>query len=395
LVAIIVLSTALAGCITLPRVSFTAAEQAAASPAGFNHIRYAPEDVVLGQMLNETLKSNSQGDMDVLAISGGGANGAYGAGLLYGWTKGGERPEFQLVTGVSTGALSAPFAFLGSAWDEQLSRAYLGPRINHVLRGRGLLALFTPGLYSKGPLEGLVRGYVTDDMLQAVAAEQAKGRRLLVATTDLDTEQLMVWDMGAIAAHGGPEARELFVQVLVASASVPGIFAPSMIAVRSDGRRFTEMHVDGQAASAFFAIPQTLLTTRPATDRPYRPHLFIIINGQLNSPFAVTPRATIPILTRTIDAANKASIHSLVTNTLDFCHRNGCELRIAALPVTEKDDPLDFSAGHIQSLFSAGQTAIGDGTAWMKAAPAIAPVKSAPAMVPVKPPPAPSADRPG
>src|SRR5581483_10223675 len=161
LVALIVLTAMLGGCVTLPRAPFTASEQSAASPPGFSHIRYAPDNTVLAEALNRTLKSNAHGDVDVLAISGGGANGAYGAGLLYGWTKTGERPEFQLVTGISTGALAAPFAFLGSDWDEQLRRTYFNGKIRHFLRRRGLLSLFTPGLYSRAPLDDLVRSYVT------------------------------------------------------------------------------------------------------------------------------------------------------------------------------------------------------------------------------------------
>ncbi len=380
---LIAVSVALGGCVTLPRAPFTEAEQAAASPVGFGHVRYAPDDPVLTGMLERTLKSNAHGEVDVLALSGGGANGAYGAGLLYGWTRTGQRPEFQLVTGVSTGALAAPFAFLGSAWDEKLRQSYFDGRLNHFLHRRGLFSLFTPGLFSKRPLEELVRSYVTDDLLRAVAAEQAKGRRLLVATTNLDTEQLIVWDMGAIAAHGGPEARDLFAEVLIASASVPGIFPPTMIKVRSDGRLFTEMHVDGQAESAFFAIPQALLSARRPAERAYRSRLFIIVNGQMNGLFAVTPHATIPILSRTVDAVTKASLRSSVITTLDFCQHNGCDLLLASLPTTEKDDSLDFSAAHIRSLFDAGQAAILSGMAWKTAAPALA--KEPPATLPDAP----------
>ena len=376
--ALIAASVALSGCVTLPREPFTASEQAAASPPGFDHVRYAPDDAVLAGVLTRTLKSNAKGDVDVLAISGGGANGAYGAGLIYGWTRTGERPEFQLVTGISTGALAAPFAFLGPAWDEQLRRTYFDGKIYHFLRRRGLFSLFTPGLYSKAPLEDLVRGYVTDELLKSVAAEHATGRRLLVATTNLDTEQLIVWDMGAIAARGGPQARALFAEVLIASASVPGVFPPTMITVQGDGgRRFAEMHVDGQAESAFFAIPQTVLSMRPAAERPYKPRLFIIVNGLLASPFAVTRHATIPILGRTVDAATKASLRASVASARDFCQRSGCDLRIAALPASEKDDALDFSPAHIQSLFSAGQAAIVSDKAWV--AGAVAPERTAPA----------------
>ncbi len=362
----------LGGCVTLPRTPFDAAQQAVAAPAGFNHVRYAQDDPALAEMLGRTLKPDDHGVVDTLAISGGGANGAYAAGVIYGWTKTGQRPHFQLVTGVSAGALAAPFAYLGPSWDELLRATYFSPSINKLMQSRGFLRLFTPGLYRKAPLESLVRSYVTESLLTAVAAEQAKGRRLLVATTDLDTEQLVVWDMGAIASRGGPAARALFAQVLIASATVPGVFEPTMIKVQGQGRAFEEMHVDGSADSAFFAIPQAVFLglRTAATHSDHR--LFILVNGQLNSPFAVTPRATIPVLRRTVDAASKASLRSALLATLQFCQRQGCRLNVSAVPVSEKDDPLDFSAAHLQSLFAAGQRAAETGTAWQTVAPALA-----------------------
>jgi hypothetical protein len=372
LAAAAVLSGALPGCVTAPRTPFTPEQQAVASPAGFNHIRYNEGDAALADMLRAALRPDGQGAVDTLAISGGGANGAYGAGLLYGWDKAGTRPEFQLVTGISAGAMAAPLAFAGPKWDEQLRQTYFSGQTHRLLQSRGLLGLLTPGLYRKAPLEDLVRAWVTDDLLRAIAIEHAKGRRLLVATTDLDTGELVVWDMGAIASRGGPEARNLFVQVLVASASVPGVFAPTMIKVRGAGRDFEEMHVDGQADAAFFAIPQAMLLSRRPTDAQHAHHLFIIVNGQLNTAFAVTPVGTMPILARTVEAATKASIRSALITTLEFCRHNGCDLSVSAVPPELKDDALDFTDAHIQSLFSAGESAAESGQAWTSAAPAIA-----------------------
>lgn len=364
LVGGVFLSVTLTGCVTIPRTFFTQAEQALASPPGFSQVRYAAEDKSLALMLRESLKPDAKGEIDALAISGGGANGAYGAGLLYGWSASGQRPEFQLVTGVSAGALLAPFAFLGPSWDDELRQAYFGPRIAHLMQGRGLLGLLTPGLYSKAPLEDLVRSYVSDRLIKAVAAESAKGRRLLVGTTNLDTEQLIVWDMGAIAAKGGPEARDLFTTVLIASASVPGVFAPTMINVESGGHSFSEMHVDGQTESAFFAIPQSLFLAQPLRAPSFHAHMFIIINGQIDSLFAVTPRSSIPILGRTIDAGSKASVRSIIVSTAEFCQRNGCELSISSLPATVKDNSLDFDNAHLESLFTAGEAGSVNGSGW-------------------------------
>jgi hypothetical protein len=355
---------ALAGCVTLPREPFTAVDQARAVVPGFEHIRFGHDDPALTAMLSTMVKPDAHGEVDVLALSGGGANGAYGAGLLYGWTKTGARPSFEIVTGVSAGALIAPFAFLGSSTDENLRRAYTGEEAQHLLEVRGAYGLFTPGLYSRVPLERLVHGYVTDSVIATIAAEYRKGRRLLVATADLDTEQLVIWDMGAIAAHGGPAARELFVKVLVASASVPGVFPPTMIGVRADGRDFEEMHVDGQTEGAFFAVPEDLLMMKRLPTAPFRVHLYVIVNGQLDSAFAMTPRATVPILARAIETANKASIRAVATTTFEFCFRRGCTLKLSALPPGAVDGPLDFSAAHLNALFDAGAAAIQNGTAW-------------------------------
>ena len=153
------LAGTLSGCVTLPRTSFTADQQATAAPADFSHVRYNEGDPALADMLRATLQPDEQGDVNTLAISGGGANGAYGAGLLYGWDKAGNRPPFQLVTGISAGAMAAPFAFVGSKWDEELRQTYFTGQTHSLLQSRGLLSLLTPGLYSKAPLEGRVRAF--------------------------------------------------------------------------------------------------------------------------------------------------------------------------------------------------------------------------------------------
>jgi Patatin-like phospholipase len=361
--ALALLST---GCVTLPRARFTAAQQAGAQPAGFAHIRYTTDDPALIDMLRQAIRTGPPGQVDLLAISGGGANGAYGAGLLYAWSKSGHEPDFRLITGVSTGALAAPLAFVGPAWDEKLRTAYANPKVQRLLRSRGLYGLLTPGFYSRGPLEDLVKGYVTDDLIRAVAAEHQKGRRLLVATTDLDTEQLVIWDMGAIAARGGPEARNLFAAVLVASASVPGVFPPAMIPVEGGGHGFAEMSVDAQTQSAFFAVPESALLGDPAPGLRDRVNLFVLINGHIDRLFAVTPRATLPVLARAFDVANKASIRSVLLETAQFCLTHGCTLQVSALPASVEDKPLDFGLHHVRDLFAAGVTAEQSGDAWKK-----------------------------
>src|SRR5271154_5042695 len=159
--------------------------------------------------------------INILALSGGGADGAFGAGALVGLTRSASRPRFSVVTGVSTGALIAPYAFLGSNWDDQLVEVYTGGRAEHLLHFRGLGALFGSSFYSGTPLKQMVDRYATDELIQAVAGEASSGRLLLVATTDVSTGERVIWDLGSIAMYGGADARMLFRDVLVAAASVP------------------------------------------------------------------------------------------------------------------------------------------------------------------------------
>ncbi len=361
----------LAGCATLPREGFTAAEQAVASPPGFENVRFPENSPQLAAVIETALRPDSQGDITALALSGGGANGAFGAGVLYAWSQSGELPSFQLVTGVSTGALTAPFAFLGKGWEERMRRSYTEGPVYHLLKAKGLYSLLTPGVFSRAPLDDLVGSYVTDDLMRAVAAEHLRGRRLLVATTNLDTEQLIIWDMGAIARHGGPEARKLFAQVLVASASVPGVFQPSLIPVEGQGHAFAEMHVDGQTESAFFAVPPALVLSHAPDTTLNRVRYFVIINGQLEGRFAVTKRSSLPILARSFDTAARASLRQTVITTSEFCRIHGCQMRFTDIPDTERDDPLDFSPAHVKSLFAAGMEAMRQGRAWQSTLPAL------------------------
>src|SRR5882762_10566466 len=166
---------------------------------------------------------------------------AFGAGALVGWSRTGTRPDFQVVTGVSAGALLAPLAFLGPRWDATITDAFSGGRTQHLLQPRWIRALLGASVYRGEPLVKLVDHYVTDELLRAVAAESAKGRLLLVATTDLDHERTVIWDMGRIAAEGGARGRGLFRDVLVASASIPGVFPPVLIRVEESGIEFDEM----------------------------------------------------------------------------------------------------------------------------------------------------------
>ena len=191
----------------------------------------------------------------VLALSGGGAEGAFGAGILCGWTQSGTRPRFKLVTGISTGALMAPFAFLGPSYDARLKEAYTTISDRDIFQAHSPVAILLwlvnlrelPSLADSRPLAQLVAKIVDAQVLQEIAQEHLKGRRLLMGTTQLDAQRLVIWNMGAIAASGHPQALELFRKIMVASASIPAMFPPQYFAVEAGGEEFQEMHVDGGA----------------------------------------------------------------------------------------------------------------------------------------------------
>ena len=215
-------------------------------------------DALLARARSEILADRGR-TVNVLAISGGGSNGAYGAGLLAGWTERGARPEFTVVTGASAGALIAPFAFLGPSYDPVLKNLFSEGIGEELLQIDGLSALFGAGVFKTEPLKRLIARYVDDALLERIGAEYKKGRRLLVVTTNLDAQRTAVWDMGAIASSGAPEALDLFRDVLVASASVPGVYSPVLINVEGAGRRFEEMHVDGGVRANLLVVPELLL----------------------------------------------------------------------------------------------------------------------------------------
>src|ERR1700678_660398 len=219
--------------------------------------------------------------INVLALSGGGAGGAFGAGAIVGMSQSGQRPQFTVVTGVSAGALIAPYAFLGPAWDHQLTEIYADGSGEHVLQSRGLGAVFGSSMDRGTPLKELVDRYATDELIQAIAREAGKGRLLLVATTDVNTGQPVVWDLGAIAMNGGSGARTLFRDVLVASASVPGMFPPVIIHVLENGAPHDEAHVDGAATVPFFVPRAFVRAPSGSLEGAHRPAVYVIIDGAL------------------------------------------------------------------------------------------------------------------
>ena len=274
-----------------------------------------------------------------LAISGGGDAGAFAAGLLSGWTVEGTRPEFKVVTGVSAGGLIAPFAFMGSGYDDVIRTVSttLGP--GDFFHRNLLTGLAGDGMADSKPLSRIIAKYVTKEFLDAVAAEFARGRILEIGTTDLDAGRPVTWNMGAIAASKAPGALELFRKIMLASASVPGAVSPVMFDVEIDGKQFQEMHVDGGVIAQVFAYPPSILMElQKATGTPLRREIrvYVIRNGRLEPEWSEMKRRTLRIGGRAISVLTQAQGINDVSR----------------IYLTAKRDGADFNLAYIDSDFS-------------------------------------------
>ncbi len=308
-----------------------------------------------------------------LAISGGSDNGAFGAGLLVGWSASGTRPVFKLVTGVSTGALIAPFAFLGPAYDPELRAVYTGIAPDDVYERRWLLsAIFSDALSSTDPLFHLISRYVTKDLLSAIARQYQKGRLLLIGTTNLDVQRPVIWNMGAIAASGRPGALNLFRKILLASASVPGVFPPVMIDVEADGRHYQEMHVDGGAVAQTFLIPPQiglLVDWRRKALVRVR-HAYVIRNARLDPEWASVDRRLLSITGRAIATMIHYSGYNDTVRIYTTSKRDGVDYNLAYIgadfTVQRRES---FDQNYMRALFNYGYEQGLHGYRWHKAPP--------------------------
>jgi predicted acylesterase/phospholipase RssA len=320
----------------------------------------------------------SHAPRNILVLSGGGMNGAYTAGVLKGWTASGSRPPFDVVTGVSTGALIAPFALLGPAYDDALQRAYTRVRDRDIFRQRPLLSLaWADSLADSSPLRKHIEAEITPDVLAGVARAHAEGRRLYVGTTNLDTQQLVVWDLGAIAAGNDPHKLELFRQVVLASASVPGLLPPVPITVEVHGRRFSELHVDGGVAANLFLRPRML---HPSGERGVDANVYVIVAGKLRPKPAPVKRRLLSVAEDSIAGIVQAQFEGSLLRIFLLSRNAGAQFALAAVPQEFPSDlaSLSFDPQTMRALFDEGYRSAVAGKVWRSTPPGLSPGETPP-----------------
>ena len=392
--AVIASAIAVAGCGTLLRNPVPPQWTAAATIPHMPEVRAQAGfiDPAMEHDLVESFAQESSDEFPVgadgvvhyahLALSGGGANGAFGAGFLNGWSSTGNRPVFKIVTGVSTGALMAPFAFLGPSYDAALREFYtttssrdifiLGSLFNLARR-----LLFDEALADTGPLATLIERHVDAEFVRRVAAAHDRGRRLYIGTVDLDSLRLVVWNMGLIAKSGRPEALILFRKVMLASASIPIVFPPVFFDVEANGQRFDEMHVDGAVGARVF-YNEGLFSPGIFRDRGRRggargrEDVFVIHNGQLFPDPRPTRRTVLGIATRVLDATGRSAVIGDLFRIYSVALREGATLHWVTIPDgiemagEEVFDPVGMTA-----LFEVGYHNAAAGANWATVPPGL------------------------
>lgn len=360
-----------AGC-AAPRNAVPIAQMSDAKVVGMPAVR-SWEIGFLPDFSEETFTSS---DCSFLAISGGGANGAFGAGFLNGWTASGTRPNFRIVTGISTGALIAPLAFAGPEYDDVLREGYTTIKTKDILDVRGLFGLL-PLLWSESyadtkPLEELIETQVDEKVLETIAREHTKGRRLYVGTTDLDAQRFIVWDMGAIASSGRPDALDMFHKVMLASASIPGVFPPVYFDVEVGGKQYDEMHVDGGTITEVFGYGPRLFQESPYAQklRTEQCRIYVIRNGKLAPESEQVPRKITKIAARSFSTLMKAHSWNDLYRMYAVAQDDGVDFNYVSIPDkyeahgTEPFDPVEM-----KRLFGLGLEMAKSGYEWQKEPP--------------------------
>lgn len=297
--------------------------------------------------------------LNILALSGGGQHGAYGAGVLNGWTVSGNRPDFDIVTGISTGSLIAPFAFLGSDYDARLRRFYTQTTTRDVARLDVAGAIFGRGFLGKTtPLRAAIERELSDDLIRRIGEEHRKGRRLLVGTTNIDAERPVLWDIGEMAQIETPQARTLIRDVILASAAIPVVFPPITIEVTDGNNRREELHVDGGLTREVFVYPAGLpmgRMLRQAGLSGRRNMIWLIHNKTLEPSFEPLPGNATAVADRAFEMLIRSQSLGNIESILSLAKRDGLRANITYIPraFTHKPDE-PFDKEYMNALFAVG-----------------------------------------
>jgi hypothetical protein len=379
----LVLSLAGGACAQLNRLPAVAvADTGRASLAGISDARFMASDTAalaaFGRRLYEReskyLSSASLQPESLLAISGGGDNGAFGAGVLVGWSESRTRPSFKIVTGISTGALIAPLAFIGPEYDPMLADMYTTIDQTEIFRTRPVLAgLASDALADSAPLQNLISKYVGAHLVARIAEESRRGRALVIITTDLDAGVPVIWNIGGIAESGRPEAIGLIRKILLASASVPGLFPPVMFDVTVDGIAHQEMHVDGGASMQTFLYPAALQVRRIPNGGGARPRVaYVIRNGRLTQGWDQVARSTPAIATRAVATLTTNNGVGDLYRIYAVTKRDGIRLQLAYIDDDFADShPAEFDRQYMKKLFEYGRAKASVGYPWRVAPPGL------------------------
>lgn len=341
---VVILCLAMAGCASVVRNPVPEADHQDVTVLDSEHIRQWGDgrSVRLWRTVEKAgdLQAQFGGIMhqehNYLVISGGGPRGAYGAGVLTAWTELGTRPEFTLVTGVSTGALTAPFAFLGSKYDTGLEEVYTTLDTRQIIDTRNFFAILGgDSVVDSSPLKSLIETLIDDEVIKDLAREYRRGRQLLVGTTNMDAGRPVVWNITRMAASGHPDAAKVIRQVLLASASIPGAFPPVYIEVETpDGRKYDEMHVDGGVSSQMFFYPAQI-DWKQVTERldvQGTPTIYLIRNAFLNPEFKTVSPRLLPIADRTINSLIRTQGIGDFFRIATLADRDGLDFQVTWIP---------------------------------------------------------------
>lgn len=305
-----------------------------------------------------------------LALSGGGSNGAFGAGLLNGWTATGNRPEFTMVTGISAGAILAPWAFLGSDYDYVARELFTKYDTKATLIERNVITgLRRDAFADTAPLRAIIHGYLGDEEVEKIALEHKKGRRLLIGTVNVDMMRPVTWNLGEIAGSDLPNKRDLMVDIILASASIPVGLPPVFIDVEAAGQIYQEMHVDGGLGRQIFFYPKgvrwddIMKVVQPVG----RPQLYLIRNAKLSPRWKVVKPTVIDLGARSLSSLIRTQGIGDIMKIYLSAQRDGVDFHMVNIPKgfnQQSDEPFDLEYMH--TLYNLAYESITQGDPWIR-----------------------------